>query len=169
MDDLRFPIGQFEAPEHITLDQISEWIGDIENFPAQLQELTNGQTYVNLSKAYRTDGWTAAQVIHHCADSHMNSLIRFKLALTEDLPTIRLYYEDRWAELAGYGPDLVPNSLALLKHLHHTWVILLRSLNDEDLRREFIHPEQGAENNGSQKHRHLCMALPSSLGACKLP
>lgn len=152
-EHLRFPVGQFEKPDIITSDHLAQWIDDIESLPFQLEDLIEGRPLSDLNKGYRPDGWTAAQVIHHCADSHMNSIIRFKLAITEDVPTIRPYYEDRWAELADYEKLTVEDSISFLKNLHYRWVVLLRSLNPAQLKREFVHPDNDhritvAENIG---------------------
>ncbi len=84
------------------------------------------------------------QVVHHVPDSHLNSYVRFKLALTEDGPTIKSYAEDRWAELADTKSTPVEVSLTLLEALHDRWVRLLRSLSTEDWKRTFRHPDLGA-------------------------
>lgn len=97
----------------------------------------------DLEKRYRPGGWTARQVIHHVADSHMNAYIRFRLALTEEQPTIKPYDEKRWAELPDARSADVAVSLALLDSLHHRWVLLLRTLKMEDFRRTYNHPEYG--------------------------
>lgn len=149
---LRFPIGEFEKPQEISLLHIKEWIESIELFPSRLIALVNGISESDLEKTYREGGWTIRQVIHHCADSHMNSLIRFKWTLTEDTPEIKAYFEDRWANL----PDSkmpISASLALIQGLHERWVYLLNSLEAIDLEKSFIHPEHGkqfslAENIG---------------------
>ena len=96
-----------------------------------------------LQWTYRPKGWTIKQVVHHCSDSHMNSIIRFKLALTEDSPTIRPYYEDRWANLIDGNDDNLEDTLVLLKGLHAKLGKLLRHISDVDMSREFIHPEHG--------------------------
>ncbi len=140
---LKFPIGEFEKPDSINNIQISEWITDIERFPSNVEQLTNDLTVEQLSWQYRPEGWTIKQVVHHCADSHMNSLIRFKLALTEDTPTIRRYYEARWANLIDGNDEDLADTLFLLKGLHAKLGKLLRHLSSEDLLKEFVHPEHG--------------------------
>ncbi len=142
-DQLKYPIGKFSKWKTLGDAVLEKWIKDIETFPEQLDELTRDLTVEQLQLRYRPDGWTIKQVVHHCADSHMNSLIRFKLALTEDTPEIRPYFEDRWAELADGQDDDISDSVALLKALHRKWVVLLRNLTEADLNREFIHPEHG--------------------------
>lgn len=138
----RYPIGTFEFEGEISAQQREEWIRDIEDLPAQLKAAVQGLSEEQLNLPYREGGWNSRQVVHHIADSHMNSLIRFKLALTEDVPTIRPYYEDRWAELTDSKMD-IQVSLALIEALHTRWVVLLRSLGTEDYSRTFHHPESG--------------------------
>lgn len=138
--DLKYPIGKFKAPQSITKTHINDWIEQIEALPKRLNQLTFDLNQEQLDTPYRDQGWTVRQVVHHLADSHMNSFIRFKWTLTEKNPLIKAYFEDRWAEL----PDSKGNiklSLDLLKSLHARWAILLKSLDEGDLKRTFIHPE----------------------------
>src|ERR1043166_2454538 len=100
VDPLRYPIGKFKAPREYTEQDIQNWINTIEKLPALLKEEVSLIGEKGLEISYREGGWTARQVVHHLADSHMNSYMRFKLSMTEEEPTIRPYYEDRWAELA---------------------------------------------------------------------
>lgn len=140
-DNIKFPVGEFIHPERTTDEHISVWIEEIEKFPSVLRETITNWSDEQLSTRTKPDGWMVTQVIHHLADSHMNSFIRFKLALSEDNPTIKPYAEDRWAEFAD-GKDLnVENSLQILEGLHKRWVILLRSLYKEELQKTFFHPE----------------------------
>ncbi|MDQ0208522.1 YfiT family bacillithiol transferase [Alkalicoccobacillus murimartini] len=140
--DLRYPIGQFDQQTIINRDQIEQWIKDIEQAPIQLREAVQGLTDSQLDESYRPGGWTIRQVVHHVPDSHMNAYIRFKLALTEDHPTIRPYYEDRWADLPD-SKHPIEASLQMLEALHNRWTKLLHALNDSDLERVFLHPESG--------------------------
>jgi hypothetical protein len=140
-EQLRYPIGQFIKPDQITKDIISIWIHDIASFPERLRIEVDGLSDEQLDTPYRPEGWTIRQVIHHCADSHMNSFIRFKLALTEDHPTIKPYFEDRWADLPDSKQITVDSSLKILEGLHERWVVLLNSLTEIDLSRTFYHPE----------------------------
>jgi hypothetical protein len=140
---LRFPIGEFQKPDLISSEMINSWISDIERFPSEIEKATNNLSNEALNWQYRPDGWTIKQVVHHCADSHMNSIIRFKLALTEDSPTIRPYYEDRWAKLIDSNDDSLDDTLFLLKGLHAKLGKLLRHISEEERSREFIHPEHG--------------------------
>lgn len=152
-ENLKYPIGKFMISEHQSDVQIHEWIATIEAFPQTVIELTKDLTVLQLSWHYRPGGWTIKQVVHHCADSHMNSIMRFKLALTEDTPIIKPYYEDRWATLADGNDTNINHTIILLKGLHAKWGILLRSLSPSDLKREFIHPEHGR-----------CFSLDETIG-----
>ena len=139
---LRFPIGEFKKPEVITKQHIKEWIASIEALPQSIISITKDLSEKELNYKYRPNGWTIKQVVHHCADSHINSLIRFKLALTEHTPTIRPYFEDRFAELKDYS-EPINASISILIGVHKKLGILLKNLNKDDLKREFIHPEHG--------------------------
>lgn len=143
MEHLKYPVGKFTKPENIDKITLEKWIKEIEDFPAALEELTQGLTSEQLQFRYRPGGWTIKQVVHHCADSHMNSIIRFKLALTEDAPTIRPYFEDRWAELPDGLDDNISDSIFIIKGVHGRWIKLLNNLTAEELNRTFIHPEHG--------------------------
>ena len=140
---LKYPIGEFTKPEVIDTQQIQLWIRDLEQFPERIDSLTKDLSVEQLHWPYRPKGWNIKQVVHHCADSHINSIIRFKLALTEDTPTIRPYYEDRWAKLVDCNDDNLSDTLSLLKGLHAKLCALLKSLSTEELSRAFIHPDHG--------------------------
>jgi hypothetical protein len=142
-EDLRYPIGQFQAPAPVTATQVAAWIDEIERLPAQLRATVARLTPAQLATPYRPGGWRVSQVVHHLADSHLNSLIRFKFALTEDRPTIKPYFEERWAELADSTDYPVPASLQFIAALHARWVHLLRRLGPAELKREFVHPDSG--------------------------
>ena len=153
IEKLKFPIGKFEKPKIIDNGKINYWISDIELFPKKLNELVSNLTDTELHWKYRPDGWTIKQIIHRCADSHMNSFIRFKLNLTEKLPTIKPYFEGKWAELPDSTEADISESLKIIEGLHSRWTILLRGLKSNDFNKEFIHPEHGkrfsiAENIG---------------------
>lgn len=143
LQKLRFPIGQFQKPANIDRLQIAQWIAEIAALPQQLRQATNNASDATLDTPYRPDGWTVRQVVHHIADSHINSYTRFKLALTEDNAAIRPYFEERWAMLPDSKAP-IEISLQLLEALHERWVILLKSLTTEQLKRTFVHPEHGA-------------------------
>lgn len=140
--DPRFPIGRFHAPAVHTEAARAQQIETLRQLPARLSAAVNGLADAQLDTPYREDGWTVRQVVHHIADSHANALIRFKLALTEDWPTIKPYDEAAWARL----PDCqmpVDVSLAFIAALHGRWVALLESLSAEEFERGFNHPERG--------------------------
>jgi len=141
LEQLKYPIGEFVKPDTITTSHIEHWINEIELFPERITNLTKDLSPEELNWNYRPDGWNIKQVVHHCADSHINSIIRFKLALTEDTPTIRPYFEDRWAKLIDCNYDDLSDTLNLLKGVHAKLGMLLRNISSEDLKREFIHPE----------------------------
>jgi hypothetical protein len=142
-DDLRYPIGKFHLEGAITPERLAEWIGQIAEAPARLREAVAGLDEGQLDTPYRPGGWTVRQVVHHLPDSHLNSYTRFRLALTEDEPTIKPYDEVRWAELPDARTAPPEPSLALLEGLHQRWVLLLQSLTDADWGRRFVHPELG--------------------------
>ena len=142
--DLRFPVGQFQRPAQITEEQRRAYISTIAETPMRLKAAVEGLTTAQLDTPYRPGGWSVRQLVHHLPDSHMNSYVRFRLALTEDEPTIKPYDEARWAELADAKTSAIEPSLLLLEHLHERWVLLLRSLKPADWARKFRHPELGA-------------------------
>jgi DinB superfamily len=144
MTDLRFPIGKFHYDGPFTDSQKEEALHNIAETPANLRKAVKGLSDAQLDTPYRLDGWTVRQVVHHVPDSHLNSYVRFKLALTEDDPTIKPYAEDRWAELSDSASTPVEVSLTLLDSLHDRWMRLLRSLSAEDWKRTFRHPELGS-------------------------
>ncbi len=140
---MRYPIGRFERPGDVTAEMREEWIGQIAEAPAKFREAVRGLSGEQLDTPYRPEGWTVRQAIHHVADSHINSYVRFRLALTEDNPTIKPYEEARWAELDDARTADAALSLDLLERLHARWVLLLRSLSPQQFTRTFTHPERG--------------------------
>ena len=143
MSDLRFPIGKFTYDGPLTEEQMRTSLDQISETPTKLRAAIKGLTEAQIDTPYRPGGWTVRQVIHHMPDSHLNAYVRFKLALTEDEPTIKPYAEARWAELSDTKSTPVEVSLTLLESLHDRWVRLLRSLTPEDWKRTFRHPEMG--------------------------
>ena len=143
LEKLRFPVGRFKWPIEISTQQIIDWINEIENFPLDFRQTTLSLSDEQLDSPYRPEGWTRRQVIHHVADSHLNSYIRFRWALTEDTPTIKAYDEALWAKLPDAQSAPVELSLNLIEGLHKRWVILLRSMLDQDFKKGFVHPETG--------------------------
>lgn len=150
--DLRYPIGRFQPPAQVSPEDRMTWMGEIENLPVHLAHAVAGLTESQLDTAYRPGGWTVRQVVHHLADSHINSYVRFRLAMTEDQPTIKPYREAAWAELADAKVSRVEVSMHLLEALHARWLILLRSFSSSDMARTFRNPERGE------------MSLDSALG-----
>ena len=143
-EDLRYPIGLYAPPEPVIEPQVTAWIDDIASLPAAFHAAVTPLTDAQLDTPYHPGGWTVRQVVHHVPDSHLNSVVRFKLALTEDRPRIKAYDERAWAALADYRQVPVADSLALLEALHRRWVGLLRCLSWTDFQRAFIQPETGA-------------------------
>ncbi len=141
-EDLSYPIGKFEPASEITPELRREFIQTIIDLPENLTKAVEDLSDEQLDTPYRPEGWTVRQTVHHVADSHLNSYCRFKLAVTEDKPTIRPYYEDRWAELADSKLP-IDVSLSLIESIHKRWVALLESFADEDFAKELVHPESG--------------------------
>jgi hypothetical protein len=146
--DLRYPVGPFKIEGEITSELINNWIAEIENAPRLLREAVKDLQDHQLDTPYRPGGWTVRQVVHHLPDSHLNSYIRLKLALTEDKPVIKPYQEDKWAEL----PDSklpVEVSLQLMEAIHSRWVSILITLSPSELEKTFFHPESGENSIAS--------------------
>jgi hypothetical protein len=143
MTDPRFPIGRFHYEAPPSEQQKQSFLDEIAQTPAKLRIAVKGLSEKQLDTPYRPEGWTVRQVVHHVPDSHLNSYVRFKLALTEDEPTIKTYAEDRWAELADTKATPIEVSLTMLDSLHDRWMRLLRSLTAEEWKRTFRHPDLG--------------------------
>lgn len=143
LEDLKFPIGEFDRDFEVTAEARRSRIEIINELPDKVAAAVAGLTDGQLDTPYRPGGWTVRQTVHHLADSHSNSLTRFKLALTEDTPpTIKPYYEERWAELADSKLP-INVSQAMLRAIHVRWSALLGSMTDADFQKSFIHPETG--------------------------
>jgi hypothetical protein len=143
MSDPRYPVGKFTFNAPPSEAQRNTFIDDIERTPAALRSAIANLSPEQIETPYRDGGWTVRQVVHHVPESHMNAYIRFKLALTEDDPTIKPYMEDRWAVTPDVQSTPLEVSLAMLDSLHDRWVRLLRSLQPADWKRTFRHPELG--------------------------
>jgi len=143
MSEPRYPIGKFHFAGPPDEAQRIRFVDHIAQAPAALRAAVHGLSSEQLETPYREGGWTVRQVVHHVPESHMNAYIRFKLALTEDEPTIKPYMEDRWAKTQEVPETPLETSLALLDSLHDRWVRLLRSLQPEEWKRTFLHPELG--------------------------
>ena len=141
--DLQFPIGKFRMPETVTPEIRKGWIDDIRRTPALLREAVADLSDEQLDTPYRPDGWTVRQLVHHVPDSHINSYVRFKWALTEDKPTIKAYNQDRWAELPDGHTAPIDASLDLLDAVHTRWVRMLEALTEDQLKRPLVHPDSG--------------------------
>ncbi len=144
--DLRYPVGKFQREKNVTPELRQKWIAEIAEAPARMRAAVEGLSPVQLDTPYREGGWTVRQVVHHVPDSHLNAYTRFKLALTEEVPTIKPYDEKRWSELDDARTAPTEISLALLDSLHRRWVLFLRSLEAGDFARTFKHPELGVLN-----------------------
>ncbi|MDA0195297.1 MAG: putative metal-dependent hydrolase [Bacteroidetes bacterium] len=138
---LKYPTGKFTIPQDYDTMIINGWIRNIAGFPDRLSAEVIGLSDKQLGWKYRPDGWNVRQVVHHCADSHMNAFIRFKLALTEDSPVIKPYFENLVAELPDSLESQVEWSLDILSGLHKRWIVLLKNMSEADLARTYIHPE----------------------------
>ncbi|MGI8989258.1 MAG: YfiT family bacillithiol transferase [Bryobacteraceae bacterium] len=145
MDDPRYPIGKFRIEGEITGPRRAQWIAEIAETPARLRSAVEGLTPEQLDTPYRPGGWTVRQVVHHLPDSHMNSYIRFRLALTEEEPVVKPYQEAKWAELADARTAPVEVSLALLEAIHGRWVILMQSFGEAEFACAFRHPDLGLQ------------------------
>lgn len=154
LEKLKYPIGKADLPTPITSSHIRKWIDIIDAFPAQLKKLVSPFTEEQLSTPYRPNGWTVRQLVHHLADSHLNSYIRFKWALTEVKPVIKPYHEDRWAELPDSRSAPVALSINLLETLHDKWVYVLKGLNANELQHTFIHPHNNSETSLAEAIGH---------------
>ncbi len=143
LEKLKYPIGNVEFPTNISSKQVEGYIKDINAFPQKMIDLVKDLSIESLNQMYRPGGWKIKQVVHHCADSHMNAVIRLKWTLTEDGPTIKPYIEEKWAELADGVSDDISFSLLLLQGIHQKWSLLLDALSAEDLDTFYIHPTEG--------------------------
>ena len=142
-NDPRYPVGKFSFDGNMTEQQKAQCLDDIEQTPARLRAAVHGLNDQQLDTPYRDGGWTVRQVVHHVPDSHMNSYVRFKLALTENEPTIRPYMENLWAELPEAKSAPIELSLTLLESLHQRWMLALRGIKPEEWKRNLRHPEMG--------------------------
>jgi uncharacterized damage-inducible protein DinB len=140
--DPRYPVGKFSTPASVTAQQRAQFLNEVAKTPVNLRAAVKGLSDAQLDTPYRNGGWTPRQVVHHVADSHMNALIRFKLALTEQNPTVKLYAENLWANLADAKLP-IETSLIILDQVHHRWDTVLRDLEEAEWARTFNHPENG--------------------------
>lgn len=143
LEALKYPIGKYEPPVEITEEVYDEWVDAIESLPEKLKKIVGSLSYDELELQYRPDGWKIQQVVHHLADSHINSFVRFKFIVTEDNPTIKPYNQPAWATTADADNEEIMASIEILDGVHKRWVMLLRSLNADQKKRTFAHPEHG--------------------------
>jgi hypothetical protein len=141
--DAKYPIGKFQSEDNLSDARRKELIEQIAELPAKVRAAVVGFSEQQFDTPYRDGGWTVRQLVHHVADSHMNAYVRFKLALTEDEPTIKTYEQDRWAETIDSRTAPAEISLSMLDGLHHRWAMLLRAMTPADFARRFTHPEHG--------------------------
>lgn len=141
MNKEQYPIGRFVKPKEATIQLLKKWISIIRNFPLALKKEIEGLSDEQYNLIYREGGWTIRQLIHHCADSHMNAFLRIKLALTEESPVIKPYYEDKWAELPDAKLFSVDSSMKILFGLHERWAALLDCLESDQFKKSYLHPE----------------------------
>lgn len=141
--DPRYPTGPFTFDPDVTPEKRRKAIRAIREAPAALRAAVTGLTDAQVGTPYRDGGWTVRQVVHHVPESHMNAFTRFKLALTEDAPTIKTYEEDRWVNLGDIERTPLETSLVLLEALHARWVTLLEVMTAGDFGRPLVHPEIG--------------------------
>ena len=145
IEKLKYPTGKYKAPETIDNQTIKGWIQQVSALPTDLRTITVGLSDEVLLRTYRPGSWNIRQIIHHIGDSHANSYLRFKWALTEDRPLIKAYYEDRWAELSDSLEAPIDLSIDFIESLHKKWVYLLNHLTEDQWNRTFKHPETGRE------------------------
>ena len=143
LEKLKYPIGRFNMPDHFDNKLRHECIQNINELPSVLENVTSDLTDLQLDTPYRPEGWTVRQLVHHIADSHINSYVRFKWTLTEDEPTIKAYDEKLWAELPDAKSESIILSIRLLKSLHARWVAVLKQMKPNEFEKKLTHPESG--------------------------
>jgi hypothetical protein len=140
-EKLKYPVGKFMFPESTTAEQRAAWIESIRKLPGELEAMTESWNVGQWKTPYRPEGWTAHQLVHHIADSHMNCFIRFKLGLTEDNPTIKPYDQGAWAEMKDVSALPAAVSLQIINGVHQRLVHVLKNMSDDDYKRTIFHPE----------------------------
>ena len=143
IDDIRYPLGPCVWSAEVTPEQRRQHILDIAEMPAKLRAAVARLAPMHLDIPYREGGWTIRQIVHHIPDSHAHSYIRFKLALTEDQPTIKPYDEALSAELPEAHSAPIEVSLDLVDALHRRWVLMLNAMTEANFERSLNHPENG--------------------------
>ncbi len=140
MSELQFPIGKYKSIKSPSAELYQSWMNIIASFPADLKKSVEGLSEEQLQSTYRPNSWTIKQLVHHVADSHMNAFMRFKLAITEEKPTIKPYFEAKWAKLYDYTGS-IESSLQIVEGVHTRWIELLKGMSEDDFTRTYIHPE----------------------------
>jgi hypothetical protein len=166
-DQLRYPTGKFSAKDSYTAEERNAFIRQIATLPSRVEDVTKGFSEKQWNTPYREGGWTAKQVVHHLADSHMNAYIRLKWTLTEDSPVIKAYDEKLWAETPEVTLDPML-SINLLKSLHAKWTALLENLPVETLNKYFIHPDNKKQNSIERLMALYCWHGDHHLGHLKI-
>ena len=146
MEDLKYPVGRVPRPDAFTADERQAAIDSLAAAPAKFRAAVAGLSDAQLDTPYRAGGWTVRQVVHHVPDSHVNALIRLKLALTEDNPTIKPYDQEAWSRLEDARSTPIETSLMLLDAIHDRWLRVLRAMSPSDFARTLYHPENGSMN-----------------------
>jgi uncharacterized damage-inducible protein DinB len=172
VDVLKYPIGQFAAPAENGVAERAAHLDVLRLLPGHLKAAVAGLDDSQLDTPYREGGWTVRQLVHHVADSHANAYIRFKLALTEDWPTIKPYEEAEWAKLADSKLP-IDVSLNLLTAIHERWLVVLESMREAEFERGYVHPVSGRQQLGvvlanyswhSRHHTAHVTSLRSRMG-----
>ncbi|MCF6361570.1 MAG: putative metal-dependent hydrolase [Cyclobacteriaceae bacterium] len=144
MNELQFPIGKYKSIKSPDSEVLQSWVNTIASFPSKLKVAVKGLTQDQLLFTYRANSWTIKQLVHHVADSHMNAFMRFKLAITEDKPIIKPYFEAEWAKLPDYKVS-IESSILIVEGVHSRWIELLNGMSKTDFTRTYIHPEFNKE------------------------
>ena len=143
IEALRFPTGPFQPRLGLSNEDRQDLINRLERLPSEFRSAVESLSTEQLDSAYREGGWTIRQVVHHLPDSHLQGYVRFKLAMTEETPTIKTYQQDAWGDAADSRGAPVDPSLSLLEGLHQRWAYFLRTLSEDDFTRTYHHPEMG--------------------------
>lgn len=142
MENLKYPIGHYQAKKSATPRDVAKWIDEIEELPDLLKSEIDGLSDSQLDTPYRENAWTIRELIHHLADSHAVGFFRVKRSLADNCPTLNPFDQDAWTDTEDYQAD-INHSLQILKGIHSRWAKLLKSLDSDALEREYIHPDSG--------------------------
>ena len=145
MQPPQFPCGPFATCDHYSPSDRDRLIQEIAKAPDELRIAARHLDAKQLDSRYKN--WSVRQIVHHIADSHVHSYVRFKWALTEDCPTIKAYDEGDWSQLEDARLGDIEPSLYLLDGLHQKWTQLLNSMTEDQFRRSFNHPQTGETTN----------------------